>query len=67
VDQIADEHGWDFVAKEVMPGHVHLFVRVEPTDAPAAVVRAFKAKVSPRSAMFRSRRCAATSSISGTR
>ncbi len=38
---IAGEHGWQIVAKEVMPDHVPLFVRVGPTDAPAAVVRAF--------------------------
>jgi putative transposase len=42
--QIADEHAWQIVAKEVMPDHVHLFVRVGPTDAPAAVVRAFKGR-----------------------
>jgi putative transposase len=42
LEQIASEHGWQIVAKEVMPDHVHLFVRVGPTDAPAAVVRAFK-------------------------
>ena len=40
LEQIAGEHGWQIVAKEVMPDHVHLFVRVGPTDAPAAVVRA---------------------------
>jgi putative transposase len=40
-EQIADEHGWQIVAKEVMADHVHLFVRVGPTDAPASVVRAF--------------------------
>jgi putative transposase len=27
-----------------MPDHVHLLVRVGPTDAPAAVVRAFKGR-----------------------
>jgi putative transposase len=27
-----------------MPGHVHLFVRVGSTDAPAAVVRAVKGR-----------------------
>jgi putative transposase len=32
------------VAKEVMPDLVHLFVRVAPTDAPAAVVRPFKGR-----------------------
>ncbi|MDT5255365.1 MAG: REP-associated tyrosine transposase, partial [Mycobacterium sp.] len=41
LEQIADELGWQIVAKEVMPDHVHLFVRVGPTDAPAQVVRAF--------------------------
>ncbi|HXZ74358.1 MAG TPA: IS200/IS605 family transposase [Streptosporangiaceae bacterium] len=41
---IAAEHGWQIVAKEVMPDHVHLFVRVGPADAPASVVRAFKGR-----------------------
>lgn len=46
LEQIADERGWQTVAKEVMPDHVvHLFVRVGPTDAAAAaVVRAFKGR-----------------------
>jgi putative transposase len=38
---MAAERGWEIVAKEVMPDHVDLFVRVGPTDAAAAVVRAF--------------------------
>ena len=41
---VAGEHGWASVATEVMPDHVPLFVRVGPTDAPAAVVRAFKGR-----------------------
>ena len=44
LEQIAADHGWEIVAKEVMPDHVHLFVRVGPTDAPAQVVRAFKGR-----------------------
>jgi putative transposase len=44
LEQVAGEHGWEIVAKEVMPDHVHLFVRVGPTDTPAAVVRAFKGR-----------------------
>jgi len=44
LEQIAGERGWEIVAKEVMPDHVHLFVRVGPTDAPAQVVRAFKGR-----------------------
>jgi putative transposase len=38
--QIADEHGWQPVAYDVMPDHLHRFVRVGPIDSPAAVVRA---------------------------
>ncbi|MGH3635847.1 IS200/IS605 family transposase [Mycobacterium sp.] len=44
LEQVGDEHGWEIVAQEVMPDHVHLFVRVGRTDAPAAVVRAFKGR-----------------------
>ena len=44
LEQIADEHAWQIMAKEVMPDHGHLFVPVGPTDAPAQVVRAFKFK-----------------------
>jgi putative transposase len=42
--QIATEHGCRVVAEEVMPDHVHLFVRVGLTDAPAQVMRAFKGR-----------------------
>ncbi|MCV7122095.1 IS200/IS605 family transposase [Mycobacterium lacus] len=42
--QIADEHGWQIVAHEVMPDHMHLFVQVGPSDSPAAVVRAFNGR-----------------------
>ena len=40
LEQIAAEHGWEAVAREVIPDDVHLFVRVGPTDASVAVVRA---------------------------
>jgi putative transposase len=40
LEQVAVEHGGEIVAKVVMPDHVHLCVRVGPTDAPAQVVRA---------------------------
>jgi REP-associated tyrosine transposase len=33
LEQVGDEHGWQIVAKEVMSDHVHLLVRVGPTDA----------------------------------
>jgi len=44
LEQVAAEHDWQIVAHEVMPDHVHLFVRVGPADAPASVVRAFKGR-----------------------
>ncbi|WP_222106483.1 IS200/IS605 family transposase [Mycobacterium simulans] len=44
LEEIADEHGWQIVAKEVMPDHVHLLVRVGLADAPAGVVRAFQGR-----------------------
>jgi putative transposase len=50
LEQIAAEHGWKIVAKEVMADHVHLFVRVDPTDAPAQVVRAFKGRTARKAA-----------------
>jgi len=42
--EIAGVHGWQIGAREIMPDHVHLFVRVGPTEAPAAVVRAFEGR-----------------------
>jgi putative transposase len=44
IEQIVDEHGWQSVAHAPTADHVHLFVRVGPTDVPAAVVRAFKGR-----------------------
>jgi putative transposase len=46
--QIADEHDWEIVAKEVLPDHVHLFLEVGPTDAPAQVVLVFKGRMARR-------------------
>ena len=42
LEQIVDEHGWQVVAREVMPDHVHVFAGVGPTDAPVQVAREFK-------------------------
>ena len=46
LEQVAGERGWEIVATEVMPDHVHVFVRVGPTDAAGSVVRAFKGRTS---------------------
>ena len=37
---------WEIVASEVMADHVHLFVRVRPTDSPAHVARLLKGRTS---------------------
>ena len=39
---VAREKGWEIVALEVMPDHVHLFVTVPPKFAPSEIVKAFK-------------------------
>ena len=44
LEQVAEEHGGQIVAEEVMPDHLHLLVRVGPADAPAQVVRAVKGR-----------------------
>jgi len=46
LDDIAADNGWEIVAREVMPDHVHIFVRVRPTDSPAEVARRFKGRTS---------------------
>ncbi|KAA2266453.1 IS200/IS605 family transposase [Solihabitans fulvus] len=38
----AAEHGWGIVALEVLPDHVHLFVRPDQTASPAHVANQFK-------------------------
>ena len=36
------EHGWDIIEISVQPDHVHLFVRVWPSDSAAEVVKECK-------------------------
>ncbi len=43
LEQIAVKPGWPIVVKEVMPDHMHLYVRVGPLDA-RAVLRAFQGR-----------------------
>ncbi|MGW4421429.1 IS200/IS605 family transposase [Streptosporangium sp. NPDC004631] len=38
----AAEHGWEIVALEVMPDHVHLFVKPHPKNSPSYVAGRFK-------------------------
>jgi len=39
LEQIAVEHGWEIGAKEVVPDHVHMLVRVGQGNAPVQVLR----------------------------
>jgi putative transposase len=38
----ASEHGWRIVALEIMPDHVHMFVRAHPCDSPSRIASQFK-------------------------
>ena len=42
--EVAAERRWEIVASEVMPDHVHLFIRVGSTDSPGEVARALKGR-----------------------
>jgi putative transposase len=46
--EIATQYGFEIVADEVMPDHVHLFVSAPPKFAPSQVVRLFKGITSRR-------------------
>lgn len=39
---IAEEKGWEILALEVMPDHIHLFTSAPPKYAPADIVKVFK-------------------------
>jgi putative transposase len=36
------EHGWEIEKMEVMPDHVHVFIKVTPSDSPVFVVSQLK-------------------------
>ncbi|MEU7896045.1 IS200/IS605 family transposase [Nonomuraea sp. NPDC049152] len=38
----AEEHGWEITALEVMPDHVHVFVKPHPKNSPSYVANQFK-------------------------
>lgn len=40
--QKATEHGWEIDKMEVMPDHVHVFIKVTPSDSPVFVVSQLK-------------------------
>lgn len=44
--EVANENRWHVIALEVMPDHVHLFLNVKPTNAPADIMRKIKGRAS---------------------
>lgn len=38
----AAEHGWEFISLQVMPDHVHAFIKTTPADSPAFVANQLK-------------------------
>jgi putative transposase len=42
IEQKATWNGWRIVACEIMPDHVHLFVKTGPKDSPSHVANQFK-------------------------
>ena len=45
-DGVAKENGWQIIAKEIMPDHVHLFVYADVRTRPEIVVKRFKGRAS---------------------
>jgi putative transposase len=39
IEQKCEEQGWEILAMDIQPDHLHLLVRVTPSDSAAAVVK----------------------------
>ena len=48
LQEIADQYGFELLAQEVMPDHVHVFVTAPPKVSPAEIVRLLKGITSRR-------------------
>ena len=46
VRRVADEEGWEILALETKPDHVHLFISVQPHWSPHRVLRRIKGRTS---------------------
>lgn len=44
--EVAEENGWRIEKMEVMPDHVHVFIKIGPTDSIAHVVNVLKGRTS---------------------
>ncbi|MEM0139988.1 MAG: IS200/IS605 family transposase [Ferroplasma sp.] len=43
---VAHENGWEIIALETMPDHVHLFIKTDPTIAPNNIIAKIKGETS---------------------
>ena len=46
VHEVAKENDWQIATLEVMPDHIHIFVKVTPMDSPANIVARIKGRSS---------------------
>lgn len=46
INDISLENGWEIIALETMPDHVHLFIKTDPTIAPNNVIAKIKGRTS---------------------
>ena len=46
IRDVALENGWEIISREVMPNHVHLFVRADTRTPPEIVAKRFKGRSS---------------------
>jgi len=42
LQELCQQYGWDLLASEVMPEHIHLFVSAEPKIAPLSIATTIK-------------------------
>ena len=44
INDISLENGWEIIALETMPDHVHLFIKTDPTIAPNSIIGKIKGR-----------------------
>ncbi len=46
IRDVVQENGWEVIALETMPDHVHLFIKTDPTIAPNNIIARIKGRTS---------------------
>jgi len=44
IEEVCNENGWEILALEIMPGHVHLFLSAPPYFSPHIILRKIKGR-----------------------